>query len=307
MLPLQAGGLTTLQVNLGKRCNQACRHCHVDAGPQRTEEMTLDTVEQVIAVLRRYPFETLDLTGGAPEINAHFRYLAASATGLCDRVIDRSNLTIFFEPGQEDLGAFLANHGIEISASLPCYEQVNVDGQRGAGVFDNSILALQQLNRIGYGHPGSGLILNLVFNPTGPDLPPPQQSLEHEYKRRLRERFGIEFNRLYTITNMPISRFRHDLQRRGGLDAYMGLLERAFNPATLDRLMCRSLISVSHEGYLYDCDFNQMVDMKVTDTVPQHIRDFDAFVLEHRPIRTAAHCFGCTAGSGSSCGGTVVS
>lgn len=304
---LRATEISTLQVNLGKRCNLACHHCHVDAGPLRTEEMSLEIVDMVLDVLRRYPIETLDITGGAPEINEHFRYLAAEAGKHCGRVIDRSNLTIFFEPGHEDLPEFLAGHDIEITASLPCYQMENVDKQRGAGVFDASIRALQKLNSLGYGQPKTGLIINLVYNPTGGDLPPAQDDLERVYKRELADHFGIRFNRLYTITNMPISRFRHDLERSGGLTDYMDLLQTSFNPATIEGLMCRHLVSVSWEGYLYDCDFNQMLHMRVNHGLPDHIRNFDHFALGERPIRIGSHCFGCTAGAGSSCSGIVTS
>ena len=307
VLELRATEISTLQVNLGKRCNQACRHCHVDAGPSRTEEMSLETVEIVLDVLRRHGIGTLDITGGAPEINEHFRYLAREAAKHCWRVIDRSNLTIFFEPGHEDLPEFLAEHGIEVSASLPCYQMENVDKQRGAGVFDASIRALQKLNSLGYGRVETGLVLNLVYNPIGAYLPPPQDTLERDYKLELAERFGIRFNRLYTITNMPISRFRGDLERNGGLGDYMDALGAAFNPATIQHLMCRQLISVSWDGYLYDCDFNQMLEMKVDHGLPNHIRDFDHFLLSKRLIRTGSHCFGCTAGAGSSCSGVVAS
>ena len=302
---LRAHDVSTLQVNLGKRCNQACHHCHVDAGPHQTEEMSLETVELVLDVLRRHPIETLDITGGAPEINQHFRHLASTASKLVKRVVDRSNLTIFFEPGHEDLPDFLAEHGIEVTASLPCYEMENVDRQRGAGVFDASIRALHKLNALGYGQAGSDLVVNLVYNPVGAHLPPPQEQLKRDYKRELADRFGIRFNRLFTITNMPISRFRHDLERSGGLTEYMGLLESSFNPGTVDGLMCRTLVSVSWEGYLYDCDFNQMLQMSVNHGVPNHIRDFNHYLLCRRSIRTAAHCFGCTAGAGSSCSGAV--
>ncbi len=303
---LRAKEISTLQVNLGKRCNQVCRHCHVDAGPTRTEEMSLDTVESVLDVLRRHPVGTLDITGGAPEINKHFRHLAREATKLCRCVIDRSNLTIFFEPGHEDLPEFLAEHGIEVTASLPCYQAENVDKQRGTGVFDASIRALQKLNSLGYGREDNGLALNLVYNPIGAQLPPTQATLEQDFKHELAKRFGIQFNRLYTITNMPISRFRDDLVRNGGLREYMDALGSAFNATTIPALMCRQLVSVSWDGHLYDCDFNQMLDMKVNHGMPNHIRDFDHFLLSKRQIRTAAHCFGCTAGAGSSCTGAVV-
>lgn len=306
MHELRAHGVSTLQVNVGKRCNQACHHCHVDAGPQRTEEMSLETVERVLDVLRRHEFETLDITGGAPELNPHFRYLVSEGRKFCNRVIDRCNLTIFFEPGHEDLPEFLARHGTEVTASLPCYVMENVDQQRGGGVFEKSIVALQMLNALGYGGPDSGLVLNLVYNPIGPYLPPPQEKLERDYKRELAARYGIRFNQLFTITNMPINRFRHDLERHGALADYMDLLDGAFNPETLAGLMCRSLVSVGWDGTLYDCDFNQMLEMPVNQARPRHIRNFDHDLLCHRTIRTGSHCFGCTAGAGSSCTGSVV-
>ena len=310
VIELRAVEVSTLQVNMGKRCNLACHHCHVDAGPNRTEEMSLENVELVLDLLRRHPIDTLDITGGAPEINAHFRYLAAEANEVCRHVIDRSNLTIFFEPDHEDLPEFLAEHGIDVVASLPCYQMENVDKQRGAGVFDASIRALQTLNSLGYGKPETGLILNLVYNPLGAYLPPPQEQLERDFKRELTDRFSIRFNHLYTITNMPISRFRHDLERSGRLADYLNLLEASFNPKTIEGLMCRSLVSVSWDGYLFDCDFNQMLHMPVNHPGapgPNHIRDFDRFLLSRRTIRTDAHCFGCTAGAGSSCSGVVAS
>jgi radical SAM/Cys-rich protein len=303
--PLVAGRLTTLQVNLGRKCNQVCSHCHVDAGPHRAEEMSRETAELIVGVLERQRFQTLDITGGAPEINNVFRYLAERGAALCERVINRSNLTIFFEPGHEDLPEFLAGHGIEVTASLPCYDSANVDRQRGRGVFDKSIDGLLRLNALGYGQPDSDLVLNLVFNPLGPALPPDQRQLEARYHTELHERFGIVFNQLFTITNMPINRFRHDLERRGELLPYMQQLEQAFNPSTVESVMCRSLVSVGWDGLIYDCDFNQMLDMPVDERLPRHIRDFDRQRLEGRRIRTAAHCFACTAGSGSSCEGAV--
>jgi len=300
--------LTWLQVNTGKLCNQACHHCHVDAGPKRTEIMTSETASQIIELLERSPqLELLDITGGAPELNPQFRRLvrAARARGL--RVIDRCNLTILLEPGQEDLLDFLAAHQVEIVASLPCYLEENVDKQRGSGVFDKSITALQLLNQAGYGAPSTGLSLNLVYNPVGPMLPPSQQGLEQAYKQQLQERFGIRFNSLITITNMPISRFRHDLVRSGRLDEYERLLEGAFNPSTVDDLMCRSLVSIGWDGLLYDCDFNQMLDMGLLpSTGLRTIWDLESFSdLAERPIATGSHCFGCTAGAGSSCGGSL--
>jgi radical SAM/Cys-rich protein len=304
--PLRAAGITTLQVNVGKLCNQTCRHCHVDAGPTRTEIMTRETAEEVAGVLRRFDIPVVDITGGAPELNPNFEYLVREARALGGHVIDRSNLTVFFVEGKDHLPEFLRDHQVEITASLPCYVEKNVDSQRGKGVYAKSIEALQWLNRLGYGQPGSGLILNLVYNPLGPSLPPPQKPLEDDYKRELGARFGITFNRLLTLTNMPISRFLKDLTKQGATERYMQLLVEKFNAETVDGVMCRTLVSVGWDGTLYDCDFNQMLDMPVNNGLPRHIRDFDAFLFARREIRTGAHCFGCTAGAGSSCGGALV-
>jgi radical SAM/Cys-rich protein len=303
--PLKSAGIDTLQVNVGKLCNQTCRHCHVDAGPTRTEIMTRAVAEQVIDVLRRYDIPNVDITGGAPELNPNFEYLVREARTLRRHVMDRSNLTVFFVPGKEYLPEFLRDHQVEVIASMPCYLEKNVEAQRGKGVYGKSIEALQRLNRLGYGQPGSSLILNLVYNPVGPSLPPPQKQLEDDYRRELGGRFGIVFNNLFTLTNMPISRFLTDLVRHGNYDHYMDLLVETFNPATLDGLMCRSLLSVGWDGRLFDCDFNQMLDMPVNHGLPHHIRDFDAFILARREIRTGPHCFGCTAGNGSSCRGVL--
>ena len=303
---LRARDIDTLQVNLGKKCNQACHHCHVDAGPTRTEAMALETVELVLDVVRRHSIETLDVTGGAPELNPHFRYLAKTAAQMGKRVIDRSNLTVFFEPGYEDLPDFLAQHRIGVTASLPCYLEENVDRQRGLGVFQKSIEALKRLNELGYGRGDRGLALDLIYNSVGPFLPPPQTNLEADYERELQQRFGIVFDRLLTMTNMPITRFRRELQRTGQLEPYLDKLEKAFNPDTVGGLMCRHLISVRWDGWLYDCDFNQMLEIPVNEDAPGHIRDFDLFLLSRRAIQTGRHCFGCTAGAGSSCGGAVV-
>ncbi len=306
LFPLRAMEINTLQVNVGKRCNQACKHCHVDAGPNRTEEMTRETAELVIDVLRRYPWiTTLDITGGAPELNLNFEYLVNEARALGRQVIDRCNLTILFVPGKEHLADFLAGHGVEVVASLPYYLAQRTDAQRGLGVFDQSIEGLRLLNSKGYGREESGLALNLVYNPTGAFLPPAQAAIEAEYKEELKTRYGVVFNRLFTITNLPIARFKHFLQRSGNYERYMERLAGAFNPAAAANVMCRSLISVGYEGTLYDCDFNQMLEMPVAGDCPRHIRDFDAFVLERRRIVTGEHCLGCTAGAGSSCGGAV--
>jgi len=303
LAPLRAAQVTTLQVNVGKRCNQACHHCHVDAGPNRTESMARDTAERVIALLDASPaIEVVDITGGAPELNPHFRWLVDAARARGRRVIDRCNLTILSEPGQEDLAAFLAEMDVEIVASMPCYLQENVDKQRGRGVYDRSVASLVELNRLGY---GSRLRLDLVYNPVGAFLPPAQEKLEADYKRELHQRFGIRFHRLLTLTNMPISRFAGDLLRAGKASAYMSLLVNHFNPGTVEHLMCRSLISVGWDGTLYDCDFNQMLDLPVDHRAPAHIRDFDQALLDRRQITTRNHCYGCTAGAGSSCGGTV--
>jgi radical SAM/Cys-rich protein len=304
--PLVATGLQVLQVNVGKLCNQTCRHCHVDAGPDRREVMSRETIDLCLDVLRRTDIGTLDITGGAPEMNPHFRHLVEAATGLGRHVIDRCNLTILLANGYEDLSEFLAAHRVEIVASLPCYLESNTDRQRGDGVYQKSIAALKRLNALGYGQPDSGLELSLVYNPVGPSLPPPQEPLEADYRHELRSRHGVEFTRLYTITNMPISRFLDDLLTQGCLEEYLVKLVQAFNPAAVDGLMCRTMLSVDWTGRLFDCDFNQMLDLPVSDGLPQHIRDFDATRLATRPIVTARHCYGCTAGAGSSCQGRIV-
>ena len=300
--PLQRSALTTLQVNLGYRCNQACSHCHVAAGPNRTEMMDAETLALIPQVLSARAITTLDLTGGAPELHPGFRELVRQVRALGLAVLDRCNLTILSEPGQQDLAAFLAEQGVRVVASLPCYREDNVDRQRGSGVFARSIAALQQLNALGYGQPQSGLVLDLVFNPQGPALPPPQAQLEADYRRHLAETHGIVFNHLLALANMPIARFAEGLRCSGELQAYQALLERSHNPANLERVMCRSLISVDWQGALYDCDFNQMLGLPARAL---QLRD----LLEHdpqgRPIAVASHCYGCTAGCGSSCGGSL--
>lgn len=307
LFPLRAIRIDTLQVNVGKRCNQACKHCHVDAGPNRTEEMTRETAELVVAALERSPgIGTLDITGGAPELNANFRFFVESAHALGRHVMDRCNLTVLLTPGQEDTARFLAAHRVEVVASLPYYLAQRTDAQRGAGVFDRSLDALRLLNSLGYGQEGTGLTLNLVYNPTGAFLPPAQAAIEAEYKDEMAKRYGVGFNNLYTITNMPISRFKHFLEQSGNYTRYMDKLTAAFNPAAAAKVMCRSLISVGYDGTLYDCDFNQMLEMPVGDGLPRHIRDFDAMTLERREIVMGEHCLGCTAGAGSSCGGAVI-
>ncbi|MCB9742140.1 MAG: arsenosugar biosynthesis radical SAM protein ArsS [Alphaproteobacteria bacterium] len=301
--PLTRAAPSWLQVNLGKRCNQACAHCHVDASPRRTEMMSGATVDQVLHVLAQNPsLQLLDITGGAPELNPHFRRLVAGAYGLGREIMDRCNLTILSEPGQEDTADFLAAHGVHVVASLPCYLESNVDKQRGRGVFERSIAGLRQLNALGY---GEQLKLDLVYNPVGAHLPPNQASLEDDYRRRLAEEHGVRFTNLLTLANMPIARFAADLSRQGKAEAYMELLVQAFNPATVQGLMCRHLISVSWEGLLYDCDFNQMLDLPVPGEA-RHLRDIaDLASWEGAPIAVGAHCFGCTAGAGSSCGGAL--
>jgi radical SAM/Cys-rich protein len=304
--PLRRGTATTLQVNVGWRCDLACHHCHVEAGPKRTEMMDERTAERVLTLLARNPsLATLDLTGGAPELHACFRPLVRGARALGRAVIDRCNLTVLLEPGQQDTPAFLASERAKLVASLPCYTKENVEQQRGRDVFDRSIEALRILNRHGFGEPGSGLDLDLVYNPLGPTLPPAQAELESRYREELRTLFGVEFSHLVTITNMPIRRFAHALARDGRHEAYMGLLVDHFNPATVPELMCRSLISVRWDGRLYDCDFNQMQELELGGR-PRTIWDVeDLTALEDDEIATAAHCFGCTAGNGSSCGGAL--
>lgn len=300
--------LDTIQVNLGYRCNQQCLHCHVNASPKRKEMMTRETVDQVLDYLRTSGAKALDLTGGAPELNMHFRYFVQQARALGVRVIDRCNLTVLSEPGQSDLAEFLAQHHVEITASLPCYLEDNVNQQRGAGVFKRSIIALQKLNALGYGQAGSGLILNLVYNPQSASLPPSQQALEHDYKQRLSEQYGIVFNQLYALANMPIQRFGSTLISQGGFQDYMVLLRGAHNPAALHNVMCRSLISIDWQGYVYDCDFNQMLGVPL-GAVQQpriHIKKLSEVNLTGKPISVKDHCYGCTAGQGSSCGGALI-
>jgi radical SAM/Cys-rich protein len=307
--PLRRRSIDTLQVNLGYRCNQSCLHCHVNAGPNRTEQMDGDTVDLVLEVARARRIATLDLTGGAPELNEHFRRLVSSARALGATVIDRCNLTILEEPGHEDLADFLCRERVQVVASLPCYAQANVDRQRGDGVFDKSIRALQRLNELGYGADGSGLTLNLVYNPQGPSLPPPQVELEQDYKRRLAENFGVRFNQLLTITNQPIARFGSTGISKGQFRDYMALLRSAHRPENLPGVMCRSLVSVDWQGSLHDCDFNQMLGMPLRADgrrgAALHLRDLLARDLADNPIAVAAHCYACTAGQGSSCGGAL--
>ncbi len=302
---LRAGALTTLQVNLGKKCNQACRHCHVDAGPLRTEVMPDDVLDACLDALARHPaLATLDVTGGAPELHPRFRELVERGRALGRKLMVRHNLTVQLEDGQADLPEFFAKNACEVISSLPHYTEDATDRQRGRGVFAKSIVALRRLNGVGYGR-GAGLALNLISNPVGAFLPPRQEDLERDTRDYLGARHGIVFDHLFTITNMPIARFADWLGRGGRYEAYMESLERAFNPGTLGGLMCRSLVSVSWDGRLFDCDFNQMLDLGLHDGVPATIFALDARALEGRRVRTADHCLGCTAGAGSSCGGAL--
>jgi radical SAM/Cys-rich protein len=305
---IQRDNLETLQVNLGFRCNLSCVHCHVNAGPKRTEMMNRETVDEVLKFIERQQLKRLDLTGGAPELNPHFRYLVMRARELGVHVIDRSNLVILQQEGHEDLAGFLASRGVEVIASLPCYLEENVDQQRGKGSYSQSIEALKKLNRLGYGMVDSGLSLNLVYNPLGAILPPPQGPLEADYRHQLEQHFGIYFNQLFTITNMPIQRFGSYLQSKGEFHRYLNLLRDAYQPENLSSVMCRTLLSVDWQGYLYDCDFNQMlkIHLQIGDKFQPHLRDLYDVDLQGMPIQVAEHCYGCTAGQGSSCGGAFV-
>ena len=305
---IKRGKLETLQANLGYRCNQSCFHCHVAASPKRTEEMSWETMVSLLEFSRRKGISVIDLTGGAPEMNPHFRRLVREARALGLRVIDRCNLTILSEPGYESLADFIAEQRVEITASLPCYLEENVDAQRGDGSFQGSLDGLRKLNALGYGLPGSGLILNLVYNPLGASLPPDQGKLETAYKAQLSARYGIVFNQLFALANMPIQRFGSQLLSRNEFHDYMNLLRGAYQPANLDGVMCRSLISVSWQGYVFDCDFNQMLGLPLGGAAakPVHLSDLLDLDLNQRPIRVADHCYGCTAGQGSSCGGAFV-
>jgi len=306
-LEIRRKPLEILQINVGKLCDLACLHCHVEAGPKRTEIMERRTAERLMVLLKKsHTIQTVDLTGGAPELNPNFRYLVEESRRLGRDVIDRCNLTVFFQKGQEETPFFLKQYRVQIVASLPCYSKENVEAQRGRGVFDKSIRALRLLNELGYGKKGTGLILDLVYNPVGPFLPPPQAELESDYKKELKELFGIEFNHLLTITNMPIKRFHDYLGRRGELKQYGDLLETHFNPEAAGRVMCRNLISISWDGKIYDCDFNQMSEILLGGKrrTIWEIELFDELASE--PIQFANHCYGCTAGDGSSCGGALV-
>ena len=303
--PLRRGRLETLQVNLGRLCNQSCLHCHVDAGPRRSEQLTRELAEQVLVFMQAQQVVCLDLTGGAPELNQNFRLLVQGARRLGARVIDRCNLTVLLQPGQEDLAEFLAAEGVEVVASLPCYLAENVDAQRGKGVFQDSIRGLQLLNRLGYGDPASGLSLSLVYNPQGAVLPPPQADLEADYRQQLQARYGIVFNQLLTLTNMPIKRFGSMLLSKGQFHDYLDLLRQSHSADNLSGVMCRSLLSVDWRGYAYDCDFNQMLEMPLKGDRRPHLSDLMQADFEGREIQVAEHCYGCTAGQGSSCAGAL--
>jgi radical SAM/Cys-rich protein len=305
--PLRRKRLDTLQVNVGYKCNQACLHCHVNAGPTRTEMMDRQTVSDVVSFMRASGVETLDITGGAPELSPHFRTLVLAARNLGVKVMDRCNLTVLEQPGQEDTTDFLAANGVAVVASLPCYLEENVNAQRGDGVFAASIRSLKKLNALGYGRPGSALALNLVYNPQGPSLPPPQEKLEADYRRHLHEHYGIAFNHLYVLANMPIQRFGSTLISKGQFEHYMALLRSAYQPQNLESVMCRTLISVDWRGYVYDCDFNQMLGLplRIEGKPRAHLRQLAGRSLEGNSILVKDHCYGCTAGQGSSCGGAL--
>ena len=305
--PIARRRLETVQVNVGYVCNQSCLHCHVNAGPTRTESMTRETADDVLSYLAASGAGTLDITGGAPELNPNFRHLVLGARMRGVKVMDRCNLTVLLEPGQEDTAEFLAANRVEIVASLPCYTEELVDRQRGEGVYARSIAAIRRLNALGYGHEGSGLTLDFVYNPQGPSLPPEQSKLEGDYKRILGEKFGIVFNRLFTLANMPIQRFGSTLVTRGQFGDYMKLLRGAHSDANLEAVMCRTLVSVDWQGYLYDCDFNQMLGLplRVAGKARVHVRDAVSRDLDGNPIAVRDHCYGCTAGQGSSCGGAL--
>ena len=305
--PIRRRRLETLQVNLGYVCNQACLHCHVNAGPTRTETMSLETVNHVLGYLAASGADTLDLTGGAPELNQHFRHVVRTARARGARVMDRCNLTILSEPGQEGLAEFLAQQQVHVVASLPCYTEELVDRQRGKGVYERSIEGIRKLNALGYAREGSGLVLDLVYNPQGPSLPPAQVALEADYKRILGEQFGIVFNSLFTLANMPIQRFGSTLVSKGQFNGYMELLRGAHRQENLDGVMCRSMVSIDWQGYLYDCDFNQMLGLPIAlaGKSRTHVSDVMERDLGGHAIVVRDHCYGCTAGQGSSCGGAL--
>ena len=300
------GKVETLQINLGYLCNQACLHCHVNAGPTRKEQMTLDTIEEIVQLIDNVKPKMVDLTGGAPELNVHFKYLVTQITKRRISIIDRCNLTILSEPGQEDLTQFLSKHKVIVTASLPCYSEENVNSQRGDGVFERSIDGLRQLNGAGYGKGNPDLQLHLVYNPIGASLPPPQKTLEKEYKQHLSENYDVSFDSLLTITNMPIKRFGSTLISRGEFGSYLQLLESSYQEKNLESVMCKTLLSIDWEGYVYDCDFNQMLGLPFGDAEKKiHVRDLKMGELDGNPIAVRDHCFGCTAGNGSSCSGAM--
>lgn len=303
--PLTSEGISTFQINMGKLCNQSCRHCHVDAGPDRTEVMSKETMELCLEVLRSEKYPIVDITGGSPEMNPHYRWFVKSCAALGCHVKTRTNLTILREDGYEDLPAFLAENMVEVIASLPCYLPDTAERQRGRGTFYNSIEALKELNSLGYGIDG-GPVLNLVYNPCGAFLPPAQQTIEADFRRELKKRYGVTFSNLFTITNMPVGRFLKFLEDSGNLERYTRRLQDVYNPSAATKVMCRHTLSVGWDGSLYDCDFNQMLDLKCDHGAPDHIRYFDGKRLSVRKIVTGLHCYGCTAGAGSSCTGTVV-
>jgi radical SAM/Cys-rich protein len=306
LFPLTATGISVFQINVGKLCNQTCRHCHVEAGPDRKERMTRETAELCMAALEKTSIPTVDITGGAPELNANFRYLVERSRELGRHVMDRSNLTVLLLPSQAGLAEFLAQHQVEIIASLPYFLEQQTDAQRGLGVFSKSIEAIRMLNALGYGTPGSGLTLNFVFNPAGAFLPPAQHAIEADFRRELRRRYGIEFNSLYALANVPIGRFRDFLDASGNYEPYMQRLVQAYNPVAAAGVMCRYTLSIGWDGTLYDCDFNQMLGLETNHGAPAHIRDFSVEMLNRRQIVTGQHCYACTAGGGSSCTGASV-
>ena len=306
LFPMTATGIEVFQINVGKLCNQSCKHCHVEAGPFRTEAISRETLESCLDILKEIDTPTVDLTGGAPELNPHFRWFVKEVKKLGRQIMVRSNLTIILEPGQEDLPEYYRDHGVEVVASLPYFLERNVDTQRGQGIFRKSILALERLNEIGYGQEDTGLILDLVYNPGGAFLPPPQTAIEADFKREMERRYHISFNRLFTIANMPLGRFLHFLERTGNFESYMQRLIDAYNPEAAAGVMCRHTLSVGWDGTLYDCDFNQMLALNCDHGAPAHLNEFDLKKLKTRRIVTGLHCYGCTAGAGSSCGGAVV-
>lgn len=306
LFPLKALEVDTFQINLGKMCNQTCKHCHVDAGPDRTEIMTKATMEECLLAIEKSNCTTVDLTGGAPEMNPNFRWFVEQLSALGKHIIVRCNLTIIVaNPKYNDLPLFFEKHKVEVVSSLPYFTSSRTDAQRGSGVFDKSIQALHLLNEVGYGKEGTGLVLNLVFNPSGAFLPGNQEELEREFKTRLSNKYHIEFNNLFTITNLPVSRFLDYLVKSGNLEEYMETIIQAYNPQAASQVMCRSLISIAWDGFIYDCDFNQMLDLKAAVSGSQHIKDFSLQLYENRDIIVNQHCFGCTAGAGSSCGGAT--